>query len=166
MHSRTFEKLFASRHSQRAKYRREGCRCTRERRAGPACACPRASTSGPLKLISRFINGQLPHLFFSPPFPSLPLTGSHVASLLSFLSFFVTDRIYRNSEGIGIFCTSILIISSLWLKIFLDYGYFHQLPIFFQRRHVASLRFLFFIRIGYVEIRRDRNLLNEYFAVF
>lgn len=33
MHSRTFEKLFASRHSQRAKYRREGCRRTRERRA-------------------------------------------------------------------------------------------------------------------------------------
>lgn len=109
MHSRTFEKLFASRHSQRAKYRREGCRCTRERRAGPACACPRASTSGPLKLISRFINGQLPHLFFSPPFPSLPLTGSHVASLRFSLS---------------------------------------SSP------------------IGYIEIRRDRNLLYEYFDHF
>lgn len=91
---------------------RDGCRCTRERRA--ACAWPRASTSGPLKLISRFINGHLlplapsllpPKLatcdFF--PIPSIPFL---------FLSPMITDRI-KYYEYFQVFWSILVILSSL-----------------------------------------------------
>lgn len=79
---------------------RDGCRCTRERRA--ACAWPRASTSGPLKLISRFINGHLlplapsllpsPKLatcdFFPIPFFSPMITWDHIRVVYEYFEVF------------------------------------------------------------------------------